>query len=100
MIKPQRPWRSLAQVELATAEWSDWYNHTRLHGEIGHLPPAVYEANHYLSITKAQVMTNIRDLGRTRNSSVWFKGECFLRARLLAFRCAGAGPGMAWYTGA
>ncbi|WP_338899974.1 integrase core domain-containing protein [Streptomyces sp. TG1A-60] len=34
VIKPQRPWRSLAQVELATAEWADWYNHTRLH-EIG-----------------------------------------------------------------
>lgn len=28
-IKPQRPWRSLAQVELATAEWTGWYNHTR-----------------------------------------------------------------------
>ncbi|WP_329453276.1 IS3 family transposase (plasmid) [Streptomyces sp. NBC_01724] len=55
-IKPQRPWRSLAQVELATAEWTDWYNHTRLHGEIGHIPPAEYEANHY---TKHQVTTNI-----------------------------------------
>ena len=27
LIKPQRPWRSLSQVELATAEWVDWYNH-------------------------------------------------------------------------
>jgi putative transposase len=26
LIKPRRPWRSLAQVELATAEWIDWYN--------------------------------------------------------------------------
>ncbi len=59
VIKPQRPWRSLARVEPATAEWTDWYNHTRLHGGIGHIPPAEYEANHYLSTTKPQVTTNI-----------------------------------------
>lgn len=59
VIKPQRPWRSLAQVELATAEWTDWYNHTRLHGAIGHIPPAEYESNHYPSTMKAQVTPNI-----------------------------------------
>ncbi|MFJ7949463.1 integrase core domain-containing protein [Streptomyces sp. NPDC096354] len=58
-IKPQRPWRSLTQVELATAEWTDSYNHTRLHGEIGDIPPAEYEANHYLGTAKPQVTTNI-----------------------------------------
>lgn len=31
LIKPRGPWRSLAQVELATAEWVDWYNNQRLH---------------------------------------------------------------------
>lgn len=59
VIKPQRPWRSLAQVELATAEWADWYNHTRLHRETGHIPPAEYEANHYQATTKPQVTTDI-----------------------------------------
>ncbi|WP_443034855.1 integrase core domain-containing protein [Streptomyces sp. BE133] len=44
LIKPQRPWKALGDVELATAEWVDWYNHRRLHGEIGHAPPAEYEA--------------------------------------------------------
>jgi transposase InsO family protein len=39
-----------------TAAWSDiqnvgWYNHTRLHGEIGHVPPAEYEAMYYIAIT-------------------------------------------------
>ncbi|WP_216854829.1 integrase core domain-containing protein, partial [Streptomyces pacificus] len=43
LIKPQRPWKTLSQVELATAEWVDWYCHRRLHGEIGHVPPAEYE---------------------------------------------------------
>ncbi|QDN94741.1 IS3 family transposase [Streptomyces sp. RLB3-6] len=59
LIKPQRPWKSLSQVELATAEWIDWYNHRRLHGEIGHVPPAEYEANHYMESTKPQVTTTI-----------------------------------------
>ncbi|WP_327371568.1 IS3 family transposase [Streptomyces sp. NBC_01217] len=59
LIKPQRPWRTLSEVELATAEWVDWYNHRRLHGEIGHVPPAEYEANHYLTAHKPQVTTEI-----------------------------------------
>ncbi|MGW1658181.1 integrase core domain-containing protein, partial [Streptomyces atratus] len=53
------PWKSLAQVELATAEWTDWYNHRRLHGEIGHVPPGEYEANYYMESTKPQVTTTI-----------------------------------------
>ncbi|GAA2614497.1 hypothetical protein GCM10009863_30260 [Streptomyces axinellae] len=53
--KPQRPRKSLSQVELATAEWVDWYNHRRLHGEIGHVPPVEYEANHYMESAKLQV---------------------------------------------
>ena len=57
LIKPQRPWRTLSQVELATAEWVDWYNHSRLHGEIGHAPPVEYEQNYYLTTTKPQVTT-------------------------------------------
>jgi hypothetical protein len=26
-IKPRKPWRTIEQVELATAEWVGWYNH-------------------------------------------------------------------------
>ncbi|MEU7382013.1 IS3 family transposase [Streptomyces sp. NPDC042207] len=59
LIKPQRPWKTLSQVELATAEWVDWYNHRRLHGEIGHIPPVEYEANYYTELTKPQVTTTI-----------------------------------------
>ncbi|MFJ9034418.1 integrase core domain-containing protein [Streptomyces sp. NPDC102274] len=28
-IKPGRPWKTLSQVELANAEWVNWYNHRR-----------------------------------------------------------------------
>ncbi|MFE7949488.1 IS3 family transposase [Streptomyces sp. NPDC057426] len=45
----------MSDVELATAEYVDWYNHRRLHGEIGHVPPVEYETNHYRETTKPQV---------------------------------------------
>ncbi|MET7542448.1 integrase core domain-containing protein, partial [Streptomyces sp. NPDC005507] len=44
LIKPRRPWKTLSDVELATAEYVDWYNHRRLHGEIGHVPPVANSA--------------------------------------------------------
>ena len=33
--------------EIAVAEYIDWFNHRRLHGEIGLIPPAEYEDKHY-----------------------------------------------------
>jgi putative transposase len=30
-------------VELATAEWVDWWNKRRIHGAIGNIPPAEFE---------------------------------------------------------
>jgi hypothetical protein len=39
---PGGPWRSLEQVEPATAEWVDGWNQIRLHSAIGNVPPAVY----------------------------------------------------------
>ncbi|MFD5978277.1 IS3 family transposase [Streptomyces bacillaris] len=55
LIKLGRPWRTLSQVELATAEWVDWYCHRRLYGEIGHIPPVEYELSYYREATKPQV---------------------------------------------
>ncbi len=51
----RRSWRSLEQVELATAEWVDWWNHRRLHSAINDLPPAEYEARYYHQHEAAQV---------------------------------------------
>ncbi|AZQ36240.1 hypothetical protein EJ357_24515 [Streptomyces cyaneochromogenes] len=59
VIKPQRPWKTLSHVELATAEWVDWYNHRRLHSEIGHVPPVEYEANFHRATTNSQITANI-----------------------------------------
>jgi len=38
------PWRSSAEVELATAAWVHWWNHRRLHSACDNLPPVEYEA--------------------------------------------------------
>jgi putative transposase len=43
LIRRRGPWRSVEQVELATAEWVDWWNHRRLHTAVGDVPPAIYE---------------------------------------------------------
>jgi transposase InsO family protein len=43
----RRSWRSREELELATLRWVDWYNHRRLFGPIGYVPPAEAEANYY-----------------------------------------------------
>ena len=44
LIARRGPWRSVEQVELATAEWVDWWNRERIHGACGGIPPAECEA--------------------------------------------------------
>jgi putative transposase len=47
----RRAWRGLDDVEFATLEYVDWFNHRRLHGQItagpGFTTPAAFEADHY-----------------------------------------------------
>ncbi|GAA3763356.1 putative transposase [Spinactinospora alkalitolerans] len=52
LITPRRPWKTLGEVEPATAEWADRYNTTRLHGEIDHVPPEEYETAYYAKTPK------------------------------------------------
>jgi putative transposase len=40
-------WASVEAVEFATLRWIDWFNHRRLLGPIGFVPPADYEAQYY-----------------------------------------------------
>jgi transposase-like protein len=47
LIKARGPWRTIDQVEVATAEWVDWFNHRRLYEYCGDIPPAEMEAAHY-----------------------------------------------------
>jgi transposase InsO family protein len=41
------PYRTLADVEYATAGWIDWYNHRRLHSSLGMSTPVEFEQAHY-----------------------------------------------------
>ena len=43
----RRSWPTRESVELATLEWVSWFNHPRLFGPIGYIPPAEAEANYY-----------------------------------------------------
>ena len=47
VIRRKGPWRSLEAVEFATLTWVDWFNHRRLLGPIGDIPPAECEAQYY-----------------------------------------------------
>ena len=47
LIKPRGPWRTVEQVEIATLEYVDWFNHRRLFEACGDIPPAELEAAHY-----------------------------------------------------
>ena len=46
LIRNKGPWRDINHLEVAVAEYVDWFNHRRLHGEIGHVPPVEYEQLH------------------------------------------------------
>ncbi len=47
VIRPNGPWRNLEEVEFATLEWVDWFNHRRLLEPIGNIPPAEFEAMYF-----------------------------------------------------
>ncbi|QDB78372.1 transposase [Georgenia wutianyii] len=51
VMRPKGGWKNVTDVEIAVAEYVDWFNHRRLHGEIGLVPPAEFEANHWASVT-------------------------------------------------
>ena len=53
LVRNKGPWQSIDDLEIATAEYIDWFNHRRLHGEIGLIPPAEHEKNFYRHNTAA-----------------------------------------------
>ena len=47
LIKPRKPWRTIEDVEVATAEWVHWFNHRRLYQYCGDIPPVELETAYY-----------------------------------------------------
>ena len=44
LVHRRGPWHGREDLELATLEWVNWFNHQRLFGALGYMPPAEYEA--------------------------------------------------------
>ncbi len=55
LVRNRGPWHGLDDLELATLEWTDWFNHHRLFHELGRIPPAEFEANYYRQHESAEV---------------------------------------------
>jgi putative transposase len=53
LVKLHGPWRTRRQLEIAVIEWIDWYNASRLHSEIGDVPPLEHETHWYPQNTPA-----------------------------------------------
>jgi putative transposase len=47
LIRNRGPWKGIEDLEFAVAEYIDWFNHRRLHGQIGLIPPVEAENNYY-----------------------------------------------------
>ena len=53
LVRNRGPWRGLDDLEIATLEWVDWWNHRRLHSAIGMIPPAEREEAHHEEARRA-----------------------------------------------
>jgi putative transposase len=47
LVRNRGPWRGLDDLELATLEWVDWFNHRRLFEDHGRIPPTEFEDRYY-----------------------------------------------------
>jgi transposase InsO family protein len=46
------PYRTIGDVEYATAGWVDWYNNRRLHSSLGMMTPVEFEQAHYAALNR------------------------------------------------
>jgi putative transposase len=47
LINPNKPWKTIEEVEIATLHYIDWFNNTRLYEENGDIPPVELEEAYY-----------------------------------------------------
>jgi putative transposase len=58
LIHHRGPWHGLEDLAYATLGYVDWFNHRRLHGELGMVPPAEFEAIHYDGLAPAPLVAS------------------------------------------
>jgi Integrase core domain len=64
MVRNKGPWKNIDDLEIAVAEYIDWFNHRRLHGEIGLVPPVEFEEHLYRHRVNARCPGSISNLHR------------------------------------
>ncbi len=79
VMRPRGGWKSVIDVEVAVAEYVDWYNHRRLHGEIGLVPPTEFEATHWASLPMEHYRQNPVPRGRNQLTSLQKRGDSHRR---------------------
>jgi putative transposase len=62
------PWKTVGDVEVATLGWVHWHNTGRLHGYLGDIPPAEFEAAFYDNRTVACYAGNFADYPHQRRA--------------------------------
>ena len=62
LVRNKGPWCSIDDLEIAVAEYLDWYNHRRLHGEIGLVPPVEHEQAYHHNLAPATVGASLQSL--------------------------------------
>jgi putative transposase len=58
LIYRRGPWKNVDHVEWATLTYVDWFNNRRIHNEIGKIPPAEFEENHYRQSATPELVTS------------------------------------------
>jgi putative transposase len=63
LVRNRGPWKGIDDLEIAVAEFIDWFDHRRLHGELGLNSPAEHEDNFYRhNIAATTVATSVPSL--------------------------------------
>ncbi|TNM61955.1 transposase [Streptomyces sp. NP160] len=62
LVRHRGPWKGIDDLEIAVAEYVDWFNHRRLHGELGLVPPVEFEADYYANTAGINVPATVEAL--------------------------------------
>jgi hypothetical protein len=105
LIQPSKPWRTIEDLELASAQWVDWFNRHRLYEYYEDIPPAELGAADYaqeqrpaascvlasgsirtrrgdsVSSTQIHLRSNWSPVGSGRKLSRWFPPSSWRRRR-------------------
>ncbi|WP_010148377.1 IS3 family transposase [Serinicoccus profundi] len=71
LVRNKGPWKNIDDLEIAVAEYIDWFNHRRLHGQIGLLPPVEFENIYYHhNPAPATADASVQSLHQTRYATL------------------------------